>query len=500
LAPLFALCSLALSSAAAENPADAIPRLEAAVARYPDDPDLSWALARELAAEGALDEAAERLAAHLERWPDRPPHGWLQLGVWRYALHDDAGAIGALGRALAREPDAAATHLYLGLAKRRLGRFDAAAQHFRRAAALDGELSGWALLLEAGARFGAGDDEGARRSLVRVRERNRESEEARYARLILEGVPPAVSKPRVRLDAYGGVAFDSNVILESGAGPPGSRSDQDDTFFGWGSSATWRTLGGERHDLELGARYDQTAHLDLQDYDLQRYGGFVAARFRFPAAFSLHLDGEFGYTQLDRAPYLLSGILRPSLLLRAGERAGVLRLYAAGERLVYEDEPLFSSLERTGWSYGGGLDHYLPLRSWPDAWLSLNVGYSRRDTEASADLLGFDGAYDHDQWGGRARAYIPLPWGVTADALFSFGGELYDNPNIIDALTDDGVGDPSPERRRDTIWRTGVILTRPVARFTDLQLIWSFTNRDSNVDYYSYERSIVGLYLRAYTP
>jgi len=34
----------------------------------------------------------------------------------------------------------------------------------------------------------------------------------------------------------------------------------------------------------------------------------------------------------------------------------------------------------------------------------------------------------------------------------------------------------------------------------DLQLVWSFTNRDSNVDYYSYERSIVGLYLRAYTP
>jgi hypothetical protein len=89
---------------------------------------------------------------------------------------------------------------------------------------------------------------------------------------------------------------------------------------------------------------------------------------------------------------------------------------------------------------------------------------------------------------------------VTADALFTFDGELYDNPNVIDALTDGGVGTPSPKKRRDTVWRTGVILTRAVTRFTDLQFFWHFTNRNSNVDFYSYERSMVGLHVRAYTP
>jgi tetratricopeptide (TPR) repeat protein len=495
---LLALFAAATASAAAA-PSGASARLEAAVEEHPDDPDLSWALVRQRAAAGALSDAAARLAAHLERWPDRPGKGWLTLGIWRYELGDDAAAVAALTRALAREPASGASHLYLGLARQRQGHLDAAARHFHFAASLENELRGWAVLLEASARLAGADDAGAQQALVQMLDRDPHSEEARYARLLLEGRAER-SAARLRLDAYGGIAFDSNVSLESDADAVGVRSNRSDALVAWGSRVAWRAVRAEGHGLELIARYSQNAHFDLEDFDTEYYGGALAARFRLRERLSLRLDGGFGYTRLDEAPYLMRGRLRPNLRVNLGERWGVLRLFASGEHLDYREEPLFSSLERSGWAYGGGLEHHAPFLRWPDAWLSLGADFTRRDTKASRDLLGFKGAYDHDRWRGTLRARLPLPWRIDADAAASLAGEFYDNRNVIDALSDGGVGAASPNRRRDVVWRTYLILTRPVLRSTDLELVWHFTDRISNVDLYRYDRTGVGLYLRVHTP
>ena len=120
---------------------------------------------------------------------------------------------------------------------------------------------------------------------------------------------------------------------------------------------------------------------------------------------------------------------------RSARRAGVAAPHADGERLDYDDAPLFESLERSGWSYGGGAEHLLPFASERGGWIAWGGCYLRRDTDATRDELGFAGAYDDDRWRGSLRGAIPLPFQIRARAELVFDAELYANRNVIDALT-----------------------------------------------------------------
>lgn len=492
------LALLALGLPTAQGAPDA--RLETAVQEHPDDPDLSWALARALAEEGELDAAAARLAAHLERWPQRPPEGWLLLGRWLEELGRDSDALAAFEQAVARDATSGAACLHAGLAASRLGRHEAAEAHFQRALRVDPSLAAEARLLAGLERLELGDEEGARQLLGDVMLHHRESDAARAARLVLEGAPGLRRLPLVSLDAYGGVQFDSNVTLESGVDFPGVSVDQDDVRFLSGVGFSVRPVRGERLGLELGARYDRSYHLELSDYDTQRVLGIAGGHYRLGSRVGLRLDGWFGYTTLADDPYLLEGALRPSLLVGLGGPAGTLRFHADGQRLDYGEGPLFESLDRDGWSYGGGFDHIVPLVWREGGWASWGSVYARRDTEAGRDLLGFGGAYDHHRVGALARLHVPVLWKVDADARAAFDAELYDNRNVVDALTDGGVGRPDPRRRRDELWSLALALTRPVGRFTELEVAWGYTDRISNVDLYAYDRHVVGLTVRVFTP
>ena len=263
---------------------------------------------------------------------------------------------------------------------------------------------------------------------------------------------------------------------------------------------TLRPLRGERFGLDLGLRYDQSTHADLSAYDTRRVLGAVGSRYRLGPRLALRLDSWVGWTLLDEEPYLLETALRPSLLVGIGGRAGVLRFDAEGERLDYEERPFIQSLNRDGWSYGGGFEHIVPVPLREGSWVAWTGAYTRRDTEAGTDLLGFDGAYDHDRFGALVRLHVPVAWQLDADARLAFDAERYDNANVIDAVTDNGVGRPDPRRRSDDVWNVGLALTRPLGRLTELELSWGFTDRASNVDLYAYDRHIVGLTVRVHTP
>ena len=68
-------------------------------------------------------------------------------------------------------------------------------------------------------------------------------------------------------------------------------------------------------------------------------------------------------------------------------------------------------------------------------WLSLGAGYTRRVSEATRDVLGFRDGYDHHRARASLRSRLLLPWRLRADGELVFDAEVYDEENLIDALT-----------------------------------------------------------------
>ena len=494
-------CALAPAQAGrASDLETSLAALRETVARHPDDPEVSWSLAAALETVGRSAEAADRMQAHLARWPDRPSGGWTALGRCAYRAGRMQDAKQALERALLRNEKDAQAQLYLGLALRALREWQRAETHLEAAAALDPELAGDALLLSGMSRVTRGDAQEGRALLARVIERAPESASARDARAFLEN-PTSDSRSPFRIEAFAGAHYDSNVTLEGEGDFPGAGPAQDDALFDFGARVAWRPAFGEAHSLEIAAHYDRLDYLELDEYATQRFLGTGAWKLPLHRNASLRLAGSAGYWLLDDDPYLSSGALNPSLLVGLGAGRGLLRVSTGGERLDYEDDPLIDSLERSGWNYGGGVEHLLPFAGEREGWLVWGGSYRRRDTDAHRDPAGYRAAYDHDRWRASLWTTLRFPFEIHARANLALDAERYDHRNVIDALTQAAAGDASPaDRRRDLVWSSRVSLRRKLLGDVEVEIDAQFVDRSSNVDLYSYQRTLAGVRLHAALP
>ena len=176
---------------------------------------------------------------------------------------------------------------------------------------------------------------------------------------MLEG---AATRPsRLHLQAYGGVGYDSNVTLDSGDSFTGLPSNQSDAEFIWGSGVAIDAVRTERFGVTLAGVYDQSAYPDLSDWDMQQFGGVLSAGWQVAERLGLRLDARVDYERLDSDPYLLSGGLRPSVVVPLGPRAGWLRGFGDADWYDYDDQPFTTALERDGFEYGAGLEHVVPI-------------------------------------------------------------------------------------------------------------------------------------------
>jgi tetratricopeptide (TPR) repeat protein len=478
---------------------DEIERLAQAVASHPDDPDLLFALAQRLAADARDEAAVEKLKTLVARWPDHRPEASLLLGRLLYGLGRAEEAVPHLERATALDPESGPAELFLGLALQASGRGGEAEAHFERAALDTPELRAEAWLLAGLAKLERGDRPGGDELLSRAIGADPEGESARSARLVLDG--GGAQPSRFHVQAYGGFEYDSNATLDSGDDFTGLPADQSDASFAWGTAVSVAALRGERFGVAIGGVYDQTAHLELHDWDLQQFGGALAAGWQVTERLSLRLDARLANARLDGDPYLLSGGLFPSLVLGLGPRAGWLRAFGDTSWYGYDETPISPALERDGFAFGSGLEHGFRVPGLRDTVFTWFGSWGRFDSEASRDeSLGFEGDYDRTSYGGGARVSTLLPWRIAMHFGFAFVRERYANRNLIDYLTDDGVGTATPSRRRDGVWDVRLRVVRPVTRFIDLEISTRYSDHASNVDLYDYDRFVSGLAVRIHTP
>jgi Tfp pilus assembly protein PilF len=474
-------------------------RLAQAVKSHPNDPDLLFALAQRLAANAHEGEAVEKLRTLTARWPRHRPDAWLLLGRLLYQQGLPADAIAPLEQAVALDPGSGPAHLFLGLALKDAGRVEEAEPHFEAAARESPALSSEAWLLAGLAKLERGERLAGDELLGRAIGADPEGDAANSARLVLEG---GVRQPsRLRLQAYGGFEYDSNTTLDSGDDFTGLPTDQSDGDFFWGSGFVLDAVRGERFGVSLRGNYDQSAHLELEDWDSQQFGGTLAAAWQATERIGLRVDGRIAHASLGGDPYLLSGGVRSNLFFSLGPRAGWLRGFGETTWYGYEEKPFSSALERDGFAYGSGLEHVVPVPGLRETSFSWYGSWARFDSEGvHDDLLGFGNAYDRTGFGGGARMGTLLPGRIYAEAGFSLLRELYAHQNLVDALTDNGVGTANPSKRRDFVWETRLRLSRPITRWIELEATLRYADRASNVDLYDYDRWVSGFAVRFETP
>lgn len=489
LALAFLLSCLVAWPALGDAPAE---RLREATLRHPDDRDLIFALAHQLEREGRVDEAVAALETLVERWPD-DASGPLRLGALLVAHGRHAEALPALDLALARGGDSGELRIFRGLALEGLGNLDEAEQEFARAEQLDPALRAESLLLRGVVHFEQGEPARGARLLDEVADADTVGDVADAARLVLAS-GKRETRPPLRLEAYGGMGYDSNVTLDSGS-MPGMPSDRDDTAAVYGAGIDVDVLEGESFGVGFSARHHERDYLDLDRLDEGTTLAMLTGRWKRDRL-ALRLGALGSHVTLGDDPYLDRIQLRPDLLF-AARRLGVVQLAGRVGGDFYDDDPLFPSLERDAIVFGGALSHYFPIPVREGARGSWSFDYERVETDAERDALGFEGDYDGHRYGGRVDARLPLLWGVTSDLHVGLAGESYDHDNLVDFLAQlDATGTAHARRRRDVVLDTGVGLTRALHEHLDLELRWRFQDRSSNTHVFSYSRHVLGATIR----
>lgn len=466
--------------------------IQATADAHPDDSDLAWVLARQLAREGRAQEAVDTTRRFLARWPDRRPEARVEIA--RSLLESGAAneAQALLDDEIRSAPSSGTAHFYRGMAMRAQNVPDAANREFQAAALLEPALRAETLLVRALLAFDGGRDEEAVSLLQELLRIDPTSDTAVRARLLLRDHEIARGTQRLRISALAGFEWDQNVTLE-GAESETRPSDREDFRGMWGAAVSGQPLLAERAGLLVGYRYDQTQQVELEDFNMVQNALFSSFSLQPSEALedrlALRLDSQVYDTLQDFDHALVGGALRPGLLWSLGPRAGVLRAFGSFEFAQFDQHASIENQERDSLSGGLGLEQTIPLPP-RGAAVSLSFSWLRSITEAEPDgtAADFDGDYDYDSFRVRALGRAVLPGEIQAQIEAAYSRDQYLNDNythFIDTLESDA--------REDDIVSGRIALSRAIARFTRLEVYWRGAWRSSNVAPFDYDKQIVGL-------
>ena len=221
----------------------------------------------------------------------------------------------------------------------------------------------------------------------------------------------------MRLQAYGGMDYDSNVTLDNGSTPrisvaPGRRRRRL-----WRGDLRRRprrrALHADARRALRPARLPPARRLGT----MRTFRGFCQRGGSSASAGSPVRASESAPTSmLGDSSYLTQGAGSARPASGSAQRLGVVQLAANVEGDDYDDKPLFPSLERDGFGYGGGLRQFVPIPGYPGARGSgaSGAGTATRPG-AHRDALGFDGDFDRDNYSGGVHVDVPLFWSVSAE-------------------------------------------------------------------------------------
>ena len=456
----------------------ALLELDEAVQLAPNSPKVLRLYARVLVLSGQESRAREILE-RLEAIEPLGPGFEYEIALASFRMGNWEDVRDRLRVMASKAPQPGRAYIYLGAAHQELGAYEAADGAFSQALGVNPALAGPVAY---------------RRGLLAIQLRAYPEAIVQFeiVQERLPGTPLADSasdyiEQLERLDpkpwevfVRAGMGYDSNINLAT-----------DEDFLEATGEKGWRaltTVGGsyEFGDEKLGLQVGQTlyGHFYTEDgqYDQQTSLTWAWGHAELNDALEVDLRYGFEFAWADWKEYRASQNLEPGLTWDISE-AWAARVSYRFEDRTYYFTPATVNFNRNGTVeyVGGDIFYVLPSQNaLASNW--FRVGYRYRDEDTVGDQFLSTG---HQP---IVTLALALPWQMQS---------------ILDARVewrDYAVASPydlAAGPRRDRIAKVRAGIERPLGDHASVEVAYRYTNRDSNVDYFTYQRheiSLMGTY------
>ncbi len=403
-----------------------------------------------------------------------------------------------LRTALALAPTHARLHLYDGIAEYRLRNLDEAVRHLERAAALDPNMEREARYYIGLCQAILGNLYTAARAFTEVAEGSPAHPLGRSARNLREAMEPETPEQRWNVNATVGLEFDTNplVVGDNSKGdsdlaePDESLEDpkrESDLAGSFGVRALFDAYRGEGVTVRAGYDGFFIKHIDLDEIDEQTHvaRGVVLYDLR-NVRLAFRYDGAFTALEFDD-PLRMINTLEPSMSLRMG-RLGVGQAFYQLHRFDYFDTPDESAFDLDGWQHTIGYAQMIIPRH-PMTHVRVGIDASLRDTRGEE--------FDSFSVSASLGAGVLLPWyDIEISGIYRFTYLDFLKKSQLDKDDPPSAGHPENRvKRAENAHEITTNINVPLWRRLSLDVAGTFTWNTSEVDFYDYDRQIVGAYL-----
>ena len=442
----------------------------------------------------------ERALAEFEQARLRDPQlilAYLDGAIAQTILGRFEEAESGFAQFLAERPDDPLPYLFLAVAHYRQARdqpdhlpravenLDQAEQALARSGRVDRSLEAHIKFYRGLVHIQRRDREAARQALEEAAQLDPDSEISRHSEDILDRL---VERRPWELTLQLGFDYDTNVTIRGHHVRRLRGEDKgNDWRFGLGTAFTYRLLDTGDFVFGVGGNTFNTWHTEVDEFDVQNYGGNVYGAYSPPQAdwLTLSLRYDWDYTFVANDSFLARHRITPQIDILETDWTSTTLFYQFDAR-NYHGQSADPRMNRDGHTHAFGVVQRFELFEMFDRPVTTDLSY--RFENVDTDGSEFDGQ-NHIFAVGTA---VPLPWDVTFDFLSEFEVGYYKHHSLFDW---------DRSRRRDFIHTLIFALTKDFTEQLSVRFQVNVANDDSNVrdgvfggqEFFSYNRVTYGL-------
>jgi tetratricopeptide (TPR) repeat protein len=389
----------------------------------------------------------------------------------------------AIDEVLVARPDDPRANLFAGIVAYRSGEYEQAIERFDRAQALDPSLEAHATYYAGLSAAFLGNFADAAGAFSAVEEQSPLSPLSRSAGALRRQV--TAEKPEERrnwsLAITAGIEWDDNPTFAGTS----DLMDKSDDFRGvFRLRGHYQLLDMERFSLTAGYDAYLSAHHTTDNLDMQTHVPWLSATLDFdPVRFGLRYD--YAYTMIDIADKFRSlHRITPSVTYRESDW-GMLQVFLQWQNSDFLRNPPHP-FDRDSNRYTAGFNQFFFL---PRFLTYLRIGALGEADRADSTDFSYDG-FEVSAGGGA-----DLPFGIQLTTLYRFVYRDYRSMNVLKRDRDWLYTKPSSWRfvqREDYVHRVSIEMARPIGEHIEASVASSLDFTDSNIDFYDYDRAVVG--------